>query len=195
MFKDLDGTIMGHIHPHHIVQKSPLIAYIGSMERKDFGDSGHLKYFLVVNAEDNKLVYQFEKLPVRPIYDIEIDQSAATDGKVATEQCISKLIQFSKKHKMAESIIRLSILVNERSLYDLDKDEIRSFLKKDLLIDHCVSIHTQVVSKRQLRKSTITERINPLKSFEEYLTLIENEEMRELMRSRGSRIIGSRSNE
>jgi len=195
MFKDLDGAIMGHIHPHHIVQKSPLVAYVGSMERKDFGDGGHLKYFLVVNSEKDKLVYQFEKLPVRPLYDIELDLSAANNGKLATEQCIEKLGLFAKKHKMADSIIRLSILINERGVYDLDKDKIKTYLKKDLHIHNCVSIHTQVVSKRQLRKSTITERIGPAKSFEEYLTLIENEEMRELMRIRGSRIISSRSEE
>jgi len=195
MFKDLDGTIMGHVHPHNIVQRNPLVAYIGSMERKDFGDSGHLKYFLVVDAEKGKLTYQFEKLPVRPIYDIELDQSSASNGKVATEQCIVKLTNFSKKNKVIGGIIRLSILVNERSVYDLDKHKILSHLKKELRIHHCVNIHTQVVSKRQLRKSTITERINPVKSFEEYLTLIENEEMRELMRVRGSRIINSRSRE
>lgn len=195
MFKDLDGAIMGHVHPHHIVQQSPLVAYVGSMERKDFGDSGHLKYFLVVTSNKDKLVYQFEKLPVRPLYDIEIDQSAAHDGNIATEQCISHLTNFAKKHKMRDSIVRMSVLVNERSLYDLSKDKIRSYLKKDLQVHHCVSIHTQVVSKRQLRKSTITERINPVKSFEEYLTLVENEEMRELMRVRGSRIINSRSRE
>jgi DNA repair exonuclease SbcCD nuclease subunit len=195
MFKDLDGAIMGHIHPHHIVQKSPFVAYVGSMERKDFGDGGHLKYFLVVNYDNGKLVYQFEKLPVRPIYDIELDQSMTSNGKLATEQCIGKLGIFAKKHKVADSIIRMNILINERSVYDLDKDRIRNFLKRELLINHCVSIHTQVVSKRQLRKSTITERIDPIKSFEEYLTLVENEEMRELMRIRGSRIINGRSEE
>jgi len=195
MFKDLDGTIMGHVHPHCVIQKSPLIAYIGSMERKDFGDSGHLKYFLVVNKNKEKLIYQFEKLPVRPIYDIELDQSSILDGKIATEKCIEQLTSFSKKHKMNESIIRLCIFVNEHNMYDLRKDKIRNYLKKELQIHHCVGIHTQIVSKRQLRKSTITERIDPLKSFEEYLTLIDDEEMRELMRIRGNRIINSRSNE
>lgn len=193
MFKDLDGAIMGHVHPHHIVQKTPLVAYVGSMERKDFGDSGHLKYFLTVATEKNKLVYQFEKLPVRALYDVEIDQSAAKDGKVATENCITKLKEFAKTHKTADSIVRITIAVNERSLYELDKDRIRNFLKKDLQIHHCVSIHTQVVSKRQLRKASITERINPIKSFEDYLTLIENEEVRRLMKERGTRIINSRS--
>lgn len=195
MFKDLDGAIMGHIHPHHIIQKSPLVAYVGSMERKDFGDGGHLKYFLVVDSTKDKLIYQFEKLPVRPMYDIELDQSTVSSGKLATEKCIEKLGIFAQKHRMVDSIVRITILVNERSVYDLNKDTIRYYLKKELSVCHCVSIHTQVVSKRQLRKSTITERINPTKSFEEYLTLIEDREMRELMRERGGRIISSRSGE
>jgi exonuclease SbcD len=192
MFKDLDGAIMGHIHPHHIVQKSPLVAYVGSMEKKDFGDSGHLKYFLVVDSNGDKLVYQFEKLSVRELYDIELDLSADTQS---TDQCIYKLNEFAKKHKMDESIVRLSISINEQGIYNLDKEKIKSYLIKDLRVHHCVNILTQIVSKRQLRKSTITERINPVKSFEEYLTLVENEEMRELMRSRGDRIIKSRSGE
>jgi exonuclease SbcD len=195
MFKSLDGVIMGHIHPHHIIQKSPLIAYVGSMERKDFGDSGHLKYFLIVNIDKGKLIYQFEKLPVRPIYDIEIDQSSVENGKLATNKCIEKLNEFAEKHRVADSILRINILINERGVFELDKDKITSFLKHNLRVHHCVSIHTQIVSKRQLRKASITERINPIKSFEEYLTLIEDEETRNLMKERGTRIINSRSGE
>lgn len=188
IFKDLDGTIMGHVHTHYIVQSNPLIAYIGSMERKDFGDCGQLKYFLFIDNSSGKLVYQFEKLPVRPIYDIEIDQSSANNGEKATELCINDLKQFNENNSLTDSIIRINIILNDKITYNFNTDKIRRFIKS-LKVNNCVNIHIQAISRRQLRKSSITEQIDPIKSFEEYLSLIDNKEMRELMKERGLKII------
>ena len=190
MFDSLDGTIMGHIHPHNIIQKKPLIAYIGSMERKDFGDSRQPKYFLVVENNGGKLVYKFESLPVRPIHDVEMDHSDILDGKVAVEKSIDFLREFGKERNVGGSIVRVGVSINSRAAYDFDVGEIRSFLKKELNVFHCVGVNVHVASKRQLRKATITEQIDPIKSFEEYLTLIEDDEMRRLMYDRGKKIIG-----
>jgi len=190
MFKGLDAVVMGHIHPHQIVKKSgPLITYVGSMERKDFGDAKDHKYFLLVETCNEDIAFKFEKLPVRPVYDITIDQSLVKES--VTNGCIRFLRDHAKRNEMLGAIVRINIFINEKSLYDLDKDMIRAFLKK-LNVHNCVNIHTQVVTKRQLRKSTITERIDPLKSFIEYLDLVEDRQMREQMRQVGSKIIKER---
>jgi exonuclease SbcD len=192
MFDGLDGVIMGHIHHHYIVRKEPLIAYVGSMERKDFGNKGE-KYFLVVESKDNNISYKFEKLPTRPLYDINIDRSLPEEDEKITEYCKDELNKFSKSNNMLGSIVRIGILIDECNLYNLDIECLKRFLKDDLKIHHCSGIHVQAIPKRQLRKSTITERIGPLESFKEYLTLIQDEEMRRLMYEKGKLIIEEES--
>lgn len=192
MFEKLDGVVMGHIHQHNILQNDPLVTYVGSMERKDFGEAGNPKYFLVVDYTNKKLVYRFEALPVRQLYDIDLDLS--NTGESVNEIYMDSLYNFSKEHKMDGSIIRLNISINDGNIYNIDKNKIISYMKKELNIHHCVNIHTQIISKRQLRKSTITERINPIESFDQYLSLIEDEKMRKRMRSRGIKIINNRGN-
>jgi len=192
MFKKLDGAIMGHIHPHQIIKKSPLITYIGSMEKKNFGDAKHEKYFLVINTEKDDISFCFEKLPVRPIHDITIDQSSLKSGVKVTKNCIKYLKEFSKKNEMVGSIIRIHIFINEKSLYDLDKNMIETFTQDELKVHNCINIHTQVITKRQLRKSSITERKDPLGSFLDYLDLVEDPNMREKMKAIGSKIIKER---
>jgi DNA repair exonuclease SbcCD nuclease subunit len=192
MFDGLDGVIMGHIHPHQIVRKNPLITYVGSMERKDFGDAKSPKYFLSINIDKDDIVFSFEKLSIRPVYDIDIDQSSVKDGSKVTEGCIEFLQNYATDNKMLGAIVRINIFINEKALYELDKDQIGLFMKEKLNIHNCVNIHTQVVTKRQLRKSTITERIDPLKSFVEYLDLVEDPQMKEKMKQIGSKIIRDR---
>lgn len=195
MFKGLNGVIMGHIHPHMIVRKRPFITYVGSMDCKDFGEAKHKKHFLSINIEDKKLQYVFEQLPVRPLYDLMIDQSNADSGKRAVMGVQKFIKDFASENDLQGSIIRVSVLINEKCLFDFDKDAVRKFLRKEHKIFHCVGIYPQLTSRRQLRKATITERINPLESFNEYLELEDDVDMRESMRVFGTRIIrdGSKS--
>lgn len=193
MFKGLNGVVMGHIHPHMIVRKRPFITYVGSMDCKDFGEANHKKHFLSIDVEDKKLKYIFEPLPVRPLYDLIVDQSNATNGKQATIGVQNFIKDFASEYDLEGSIIRLSVMVNDKCLFDFNKDIVRRFLRKKYNIFHCVGIYPQLTSKRQLRKSTITEHLSPLKSFSEYLELEDDKDMRENMRIFGTRIIRDRS--
>lgn len=192
IFKGINGVIMGHVHPHIIVKKKPFIVHLGSMECKDFGEGKHKKYFLSMDIEDNKVSYCFEQLPVRSLYDISIDQSFANNGKEATEGVLSYLKRFSKENKIDGSIMRIEITINEKCLYDLEKETIRQYLKQVGKIFYCVGIYPQVISKRQLRKASITEHNDPLTSFIEYVELEEDLSIRDKMKQVGSKIITDR---
>jgi exonuclease SbcD len=193
MFKSLDGTIMGHVHPHNILNKNPLIAYVGSMERKKFDEGKDDKYFLVIETKENELVYNFEQLPVRGIFDIVIDQSEAENSQEAVKGIHEGLIDFAKNNDLFGSILRIQVFINEKALHGISNNKIVRFMKKNFNIHHCVGIHWQISSKRQLRKETITERSVPLQSFNEYLDLSEDTPLREKMRAIGTKIINDRS--
>jgi len=194
MFNELDAVVMGHIHPHQIIQRDPLITYVGSMERKNFGDSDIKKYFLVVDLDKNNFTFHFEQLPVRNLYDITIDQTLALSGKEAIEQSKQYLEEYNTKHKLADSIVRITIYLNSKALFEFDGSQIKRFVEAEMKVQNCTGIHTQVVSKRQLRKDTITERRSPADSFLEYLELVEDGSLRERMKEIGLKIIEERGN-
>jgi hypothetical protein len=100
---------------------------------------------------------------------------------------------FGKKNALFGSIVRLTILTNEKMAQEINIDKINEYLKKNHNISYCVSVHIQLNSKRQLRKSTITERVDPIKSFNEYLELEDDLAMRENMKEFGEKIIKERS--
>lgn len=192
MFNNFDAVIMGHVHPHQIICQDPLVTYIGSMERKDFGEEGVNKYFLVVEVNGNDLSFVFEPLPARKVFDIVVDQSHAKNGLEATKGVKEFLSQYSARKDLSESIIRVTVFANEKSLFDLNKEEIRIFTKRTLKVNYCMNIHTQIVSERQLRKSSITEKNDPKSAYVEFLSLVEDEELRGKMFEIGMKIIEER---
>jgi hypothetical protein len=102
------------------------------------------------------------------------------------------LTEYATKNSLFGSITRLNIFVNEKTVQEIDHDEIIGFVKKELMAYHCTGIHLQVTAKRQLRKASITEKIDPISSFNEYLELEEDAVMKERMRELGIGIISKR---
>lgn len=194
MFKNLDATIMGHVHPHQIIQRDPLVAYIGSMERSKFDEGKHKKYLLLVETSDKDLIFNFEELPVRNLYDIVIDQSDTATCEEAYNNIYRFLTEYSEKQDLFGSIIRLQIFMSEGGLYGFKSEKILAFLKKEFKIHHCAGIHTHVSSKRQLRKESITERIEPLTAFNEFLDLEEDSPLKQRMKELGTQVIIERCN-
>lgn len=192
MFNDLDAVVMGHIHPHQMIRRDPLITYVGSMERKDFGEADHGKYFLTIEENAGDTIFRFEKLPVRPLYDITFDQSFVEKEGEIMGSIKKHLKEYAAKNHMFGSIVRLNIFVNEKTAQEVDHDGVMSFMKKELMVYHCTGMHLQVTAKRQLRKASITEKIDPISSFNEYLELEEDQAMRERMRELGIGIISRR---
>jgi exonuclease SbcD len=192
MFGDFDGTIAGHIHQHQIIQQDPLIAYIGSMDVKDFGESTHQKYFLVVDNSNDDIVFQFEPLPVRKLHDIVLDTSAIDDINLFYDNIKIQISEYAESHNMNGSIVRINVYVSDRIILEMDREVIKQFMKEEFKISHCVGIHPFVISKKQLRKASITEKNDPIESFNEYLDSIlvnEKEDVKIKLREFGSKII------
>lgn len=189
IFNGLDAVIMGHVHSHQIIRQDPFITYVGSMERKNFGDVNINKYFLVVELKNKNFSFNFEKLPVRSLYDIVIDQSSVDNGEEVTEKSKSYLSQYNGKYNLEGSIIRVTIFLNNLAFLGFDKGKILSFIKDEMKVNYCSNIHMQIISKKQFRKDSITERRNITESFLDYLSLIDDIKLRERMKEVGLRII------
>jgi hypothetical protein len=90
---------------------------------------------------------------------------------------------------LSESIVRITIFLNEKAIFEFNPDQIKEFVKNEAKVYHCLSIHVQVISKRQLRKGSITERKTAAESFLDYLSLVEDVQLRERMKKVGLKII------
>ena len=187
MFENLDMTIMGHVHQFQVMSESPLIAHLGSMERTDFGEAKHGKFLMFVEAKGDELSYAFKPLPVRALHDISIDCTGCTGN--AMEYVMKWLDDFAAKRKMFGSIVRVEIVVEEKDARDINTATVLKKLIKDMAVSNCVGVSTTVLTKRQLRDSSITERLKPMEAFDRYLKMIDDKEIRDLMRKRGSLII------
>jgi len=189
VFKELDVTVMGHIHQHQVLSKEPFITHIGSMERTDFGEVNQPKYFLVVDTDSGEAEYKFHPLPIRPLHDLSIDQTGATPENDVMTDIKNSIHEYAKKHKMAGSIVRAEIVVNDRVANKVDTSELMRFFFKELSVNNCVGVYSTIVTKRQLRNSDITERVKPKIAFKKFLESIDDEALRKKLERHGNKII------
>lgn len=192
IFKDLDATIMGHVHTHQIIQESPLISYIGSMERAKLDEGKHKKYFLVADVNDGNFTYEFKQLPVRNIYDLVIDQTTAKDSEDAIIEVKKYIDNYSLNNNLTGSIIRLQIYLTENLLCNFHIENIVEYLKEEHKINNCVGVFTNIAPKRQMRKESITEQADPITAFLDYLELEKNPKLKEKMKEYGLGILNER---
>jgi DNA repair exonuclease SbcCD nuclease subunit len=69
---DIKGMCFsGHIHKHQILRQNPIVAYVGSNVKCDFGEVNNRKVFAVVGQK-----VEFIDIPQRPMYQAEINEKA-----------------------------------------------------------------------------------------------------------------------
>lgn len=191
-FEGFDAVVMGHIHQFQVLSEDPLIAHVGSMERTDFGEVGQPKRFALLDADEGALTWGFHELPVKSLHDLVIDKSA--DPPAGMMNSIKRWLRtYNSRHALANSITRLSVTVGEAAAHAVDTAEIMRFLLTEMAVSHCVSVHTIVVSRRQLRDATITEKADPAAAFNKWLELnVTDPTMRDEMAKAGLKIINER---
>lgn len=194
-FEGFDAVVMGHIHQYQVIADNPLIMHVGSMERTDFGESKYPKFFVFFENDGGKLTWEFIPLPVKPLHDLVIDKS--TEEPTTLMDSIRQWIRdYAARNKMANSIVRVDVTVGEAAAHAIDTAEIMRFLLRDMMVSNCVGVHSTVLSKRQLRDATITERADPKSALDKWLELnVSDPTMRGAMRKAGFRIIDGRGNE
>lgn len=193
-FEGVDAVVMGHVHQFQVLSEDPLLAHVGSMERTDFGESKQPKMFAFMDASDGKLAWDFVPLPVKPLHDLVVDKSgeAPADLMESVRQWIR---DYGSRNKLENSIARVEVMVGEAAAHAVDTAEILRFLIRDMGVSNCVGVHATVLSKRQLRDATITEKADPKAAFEKWLELnVADQAMRDDMRKAGLRIMDGGGN-
>ena len=186
-FDNVESVIMGHIHQHQVLSKTPFITHIGSMEKTDFGESDENKYFLVIDTSPKEHLYEFYLLPNRRIFDIKIDQSESLPDSNVMNKIQKYIKAYSLKNNLVDSIVKVEIILNENIVSEINSSKIIKLLH-ELGVYNCVGVYSSIVSKRQLRSSEITEKLSPRASFEKWLEF-EDEDIRDELKRAGNKII------
>jgi len=177
IFSGFDAVLMGHVHRHDILSKTPLIMYVGSMEKITFGEKSHAKATVVIDTDDMTKT-EIIKTKVRNLFEMDFDYTQVEKEykHQITEQIISDIEKFDIKNSINKSISRLSVKVKENDLYYVNHDRLKEYIinKK---VSYLSPIQTSTVNTRKLRSRDITETVDSktaMASFIKNLSETEN---------------------
>lgn len=121
-FLECDLVVMGHQHQFRVIKKAdPTMLYVGSMEKQNFGEAEHDKFFLDYCVESKKV--RVKKTPVRELLLKTIDLSEA-DLHNYEEIIINEVAELDTKDK----IVKIIFLINESLLSVLKKSWVSKLL-------------------------------------------------------------------
>jgi exonuclease SbcD len=124
LFEGYDYVWMGHIHKPQVMNNSPHIAHIGSMDISDFGETDHQKKIVIFDLELESN-YQYHIIPTRNLDKINI--IVPEDIEDVQSFVVSELE--SNYPKLNNSIVRLEVnLLNKNK--NINKSDIEKILIK-----------------------------------------------------------------
>lgn len=166
MFKNIDATIMGHVHSHNILSSDPYVAYVGSMEKRGAFEK-HNKKYAIIDTNTKKITYGDE--PCRDIYDIVLDLSHQPYGKDLDKKVLEKVAKFAETNSLESSIVRVILSIASDDASFVDAKKIESTLYKKYGVEFCAPIKPRLYFSRQARDSNITEHSSDTEAFTRYV--------------------------
>jgi DNA repair exonuclease SbcCD nuclease subunit len=124
MLKGYDFAWLGHIHAPQVMQKSPHIAHIGSIDVSNFGETRQSKHIVIFdcNARTNQFVV--EELPTRPLRKVSI--TVPKDTEDTTAFVLDEIKKANASYSQA--IVRVEISLEVPELKSVNKSQIEKFL-------------------------------------------------------------------
>jgi len=187
-FENINMSFFGHIHTFSTLSKKPYIVNLGSIERNTFGDMGIDKKIATVDMINNDISCEFQNLPVRNIYEIQVDctQIPAVE---TMKFIILALRRYNKENNLEDGIVRMKIFVSSANFNEVDLQKIRKYLREKNIF-YCTGINIIPITMRQPRRASITEKSSDLDEFKEYLDLVvDDKDFRTQLIEKGENII------
>lgn len=123
MFQGYDYTWMGHVHKPQVMQKSPHVAHIGSMDISNFGETDQKKFIIVFNCNNSNDPWFIEHLPTRALKKFSVVVPKDTDDP--TEYVLEQL---KKEDAWDKAIVRVEVSLAVPELKSVNKATIEKYL-------------------------------------------------------------------
>lgn len=163
IFKNYDFVWMGHVHNHQVLSKIPYISHIGSMDISNFGESNHKKHIVIYDTDSGNFSHKI--LPTRNLLKIQIEINDFQEN--STEYVIDEIK--NKNLKLADSIVRVEILLNDINLKSVDRSKIEKYLLENnvfIVVGIQESKKTIIIKKKEDNK--INTDMNIVSAIKEY---------------------------
>lgn len=145
--KDVDMFAIGHIHKPQVLSKKPIVFYVGSIERENFGERDEKKYFATVEVETKTL--SFHELKIRPMIQIESSNLDFVIPKSDKLPIVKLVLKGTKE------------VVNK----ELSRKERLAELKKET---YDLTIQTVIESQIRKRETKISDAESPVENLKVY---------------------------
>ena len=124
-FSEYDYVWMGHVHKPQVLNKSPYIAHIGSMDISDFGETNQEKIVILYDpSTQNK--FEEIKIPTRPLRRIRLEIPKSNDP---TEYLINEINRVHDQTSFKGALVKLEITILDPEAPELDRDKVYALLK------------------------------------------------------------------
>ncbi|MDD4663525.1 MAG: exonuclease SbcCD subunit D [Caldisericia bacterium] len=160
---------LGHIHKPQLITETnyPVIAYSGSIDSLDFGESDFEHGFYEIEMTEKKIKPKFHNIPgQRKLVTIQIEAKDEND-------CIQKLLQHLGNNQHEKDIVK--IIIESESSFDEQK------LRREVSL-YVYFIASFKYERKRVSKSRIQElnnEITPLESLKKYIFNVDDPYLKE----------------
>ena len=152
-FNQYDVALCGHIHKPQVLNNSPHVAHIGSLDINNFGEEDQQKLAALIDPHGSEPIKYIE-IPTRRLNSISISVPANVIDTVS--YVIDKLDD--QKPYLQKSITKLNIVLENPEVATIDRGKVERFLE-----DAGVYYTTRITEERKvgmIKKSSIPEEFN-----------------------------------
>jgi len=122
LFEGYDYVWMGHIHKPQVINKSPYIAHIGSMDISDFGEVDQEKKIIIFDTSLDNFFIE-EKLPTRNLKKLTLEVPEEEENP--TQYVLNMLKQ--GKEDLNKAIVKVEVCLKNKDK-NINKSEIEKYL-------------------------------------------------------------------
>jgi len=162
IFKKCDLVTMGHYHHFRILnKKDPIVFYIGSMDRLNFGDANVDKYFVDYNTQTKKV--NVKTVPSRPLIDSYLILEDA-DFNNLNSMIVEKIDSLIVK----DAVVRVKLAIKDTLVASVKKSDISKQLYNNGAF-YVSKILLDPISKKINRDIEILQEKTDISMFEAFL--------------------------
>lgn len=166
LFKGIDHTIMGHVHKPMIMSKSPLIEYVGSMDKTSHTET-HKKIFMIYDTTDGSV--ERVEADCKDIFKFETSYIDASLNSFIMDKIKSDISSFFAKKKPEDSIISLNLNILVDDWPHVSTQELEKFLYENIGVGHVVMpIGLKVKTKNVARNTQSLDKLSDEDAFSKY---------------------------
>ena len=119
---EADLYLIGDVHKAQKLRDAPPMLYVGSPERRDFGERNEKKGFTLITASD-KLEYKFITLDTRPMIQFDLTYAELGDWLEDSEK-------FVKQPDVKDALVKVKITCSKEEYHRINELDIREKLKE-----------------------------------------------------------------